>query len=213
MLINICLRIFDSFCHQGRFFPVGRKFLGGLVFLIFPILLHAQAVSPVTPKRANMYVGGYFSFGGSDYGQNPGFSNRIHPDMYGPGAYADFDYRIWRGLGVGVEGEARFLDFGTPGPGIYEQNFLGGPRLTYQLGRRWEPYVKFLAGGSRFHYPNFISNQVFTYTTIAGGGGLDIHLSRRFTVRPVDIEYQHWTFPPTGLTPWVYSVGFSYHLF
>lgn len=199
---------------------MAKKFLVGLALLLFPIYLHAQAVSPVTPKLATIDVGGYFSFGGTDYGQQTGFSNRIHPDAYGPGAYADFDYRIWEGLGVGIEGEARFLNFGprghisgTPGTPIYEQNFLGGPRLTYWLGRRWQPYAKFLIGGSRFHYPSYISNQVFTYTTYAIGGGIDFHLNDRWTIRPADFEYQHWDFPPTGLTPWVYSAGVSYRLF
>jgi hypothetical protein len=186
---------------------VAKKFLGGFVLLIFPILLHAQAVSPVTPKLATISVGGMFSYGQTDYGQK---------HAYGPGAYADFDYRIWGNLGIGVEGEARFRNFLTDsstGKGISEQNFLGGPRLTYWVGRRWQPYVKFLAGGTRFHYPSFLSNQVFTYTTLAGGGGLDFHLNDRWTIRPADFEYQHLSFPPTGLTPWTYSAGVSYRLF
>ncbi len=192
---------------------MGKIFFSGLLFLLCPIFLHAQAVSPVRTKQATITVGGYFSFGGSDYGQNLGFTNRAHPDMYGPGVYADFNYRVWDGLGVGIEGEARFLNFGTPGPGISEDNFLGGPRVTYEVGRKWIPYVKFLVGGSRFHYPSFISNQAYNYTTFAGGGGIDYHLSNRITVRPADFEYQHWQFPPTGLTPWVYSAGVSYSLF
>lgn len=182
---------------------MGRKFIGGLVFLLFPVLLHAQAVTPVTPKNANVYVGGFFSDGQMDYGQH---------HNYGLGVYGDFDYRVWRNIGVGIEGEARFLNFDTKS-GVYSQNFLGGPRVTYTIGRRWEPYVKFLAGGSRFHYPDFISNQIYDYTTVAGGGGLDIHLNHRWTIRPADFEYQHWDFPPTGLTPWVYSAGVSFHLF
>lgn len=181
-----------------------KKYFVVLALLsFFPILLHAQAVSPVTPKLATISVGGYFSYGQTDYGQN---------HAYGPGAYADFDYNIWRNVGIGAEGEARFLDFHTAG-GLYEQNFLGGPRLTYRLGTRWLPYVKFLAGGSRFHYPSFITNQVYSYTTYAGGGGLDIHFNSRWTIRPADFEYQHWDYPPTGLTPWVYSAGVSYRLF
>jgi opacity protein-like surface antigen len=186
---------------------VGKKFFSGLIFLFCPIFLHAQAVAPVTPKRATITAGGYFSFGQTDYGQKHAF---------GPGVYGDFNYRIWRNVGVGIEGEARFLNFLTDsstGSGISEENFLGGPRVTYEVGRRWLPYVKFLAGGSRFHYPNFISNQSYNYTTFAGGGGLDYHLTSHITIRPADFEYQHWNFPPTGLTPWVYSAGVSYRLF
>ena len=184
---------------------MAKKFFVGLALLLFfPILLPAQAVSPVTAKRAFVSVGGMFSIGQSDYGQNS--------HLLGFGAYGDFDYRAWRDIGVGIEGEARFRDFNTIS-GTYEQNFLGGPRVTYHLGRRWLPYVKVLVGGSRFHYPNFISNQIYTYTTFAYGGGLDFHLNNHLTIRPVDFEYQHWQFPPTGLTPWVYSAGVSYRLF
>ncbi|MHB2010070.1 MAG: hypothetical protein ACYCOX_18790 [Acidobacteriaceae bacterium] len=68
-------------------------------------------------------------------------------------------------------------------------------------------------GGSRFHYPSFISTQAYNYTTFVGGGGVDYRLSSRITVRPADFEYQHWQFPPTGLTPWVFSAGASYRLF
>lgn len=182
---------------------MSKKLLGGIVLLFFPIFLHAQAVSPVTPKLATLTVGGYFSYGQMDYGQ--------HHNI-GPGAYADFNYLVWRGIGVGAEGEARFLNFHTKS-GVYDQNFLVGPRVTYAYHRRWLPYAKFLAGGTRFHYPDFISNQVYSYTTLAGGGGLDIHLNRRWTLRPVDFEYQHLNFPPTGLTPWVYSAGASFRLF
>ncbi|MGH9617726.1 MAG: outer membrane beta-barrel protein [Acidobacteriaceae bacterium] len=196
-----------------------KKLFGGLLFLLCPIFLHAQAVSPVTPRQTSLSAGGYFSFGGSDYGQNLGFTNRIHPDMYGPGAYADFDYHVWRNIDVGIEAEARFLDYyhsaggNGLGAGTEEQNFLAGPRVSYELGRRWQPYVKFLAGGSRFHYPSFISKQAYDYTTVVGGGGIDFHLSPHITLRPGDFEYQHWEFPPTGLTPWVYSAGISYRFF
>lgn len=182
---------------------MARKFLVVLVFLLFPILLQSQAVSPVTSKKATIGVGGYFSYGQTDYGQ-------FH--AYGPGFFANFDYRVWRSVGVGLEGEGRFLDYGTQN-NLYEQNFLVGPRVTYTIGRRWEPYGKLLFGGSRFHYPAFITNKIYDYTTVAGGGGLDYHLNRHWSIRPVDFEYQHWDFPPTGLTPWVYSAGVSYRLF
>lgn len=191
---------------------MAKKFLVGFVLFLFPIYSHAQAVSPVTSKRATISVGGYFSYGQTDYGQ-------WH--AYGPGIYGDFDYRIWNNFGVGIEGEARWRDWLTnssavPAPhGLYEQNYLGGPRITYTMGRRWLPYVKFLVGGSRFHYPNFPfpMTQTYTYTTYAIGGGIDWHLNSRWTIRPADFEYQRWDFPPTGLTPWVYSAGVSFRIF
>lgn len=183
---------------------MGKKFAVGFLLFLFPVFLHAQAVSPVTPKLATISAGGYFSYGQMDYGQ--------HHNM-GIGGFADFDYRIWNEIGIGVEGEARFMNFHEYS-GVYDQNFLGGPRLTYRLGSHWLPYVKVLAGGSRFHYPPFISNQVYNYTTIAYGGGLDIKLNDRWSIRPADFEYQDFIdYPPTGLTPWVYSAGISYRIF
>lgn len=182
---------------------MAKKFFVGFILLLFPIYLHAQAVSPVTPKRASLGAGGYFSFGQMDYGQ--------HHNL-GLGVYGDFDYIAWRNFGVGVEGEARFLQFREKS-GVYSQNYLGGPRITWHLTNRWTPYAKALIGGSRFHYPPFISNQTYTYTTYAYGGGIDFHLNNRWTIRPGDFEYQRWNFPPTGLTPWVYSAGVSYRFF
>lgn len=201
-----------------------KGFLTGFVLLLFPVFLHAQAVAPVTEKRASISVGGYFSMGQTDYGHVLGFSNRAKPNAYGFGGYGDFNYFLWGNLGVGVEGEVRFLNFGTPGAnsnpnvgktgsGIYEENFLGGPRMTYQFGHHFLPYAKFLIGGSRFRYPAVVGNQVYTYTTLVGGGGIDVPLNDKWTIRPVDFEYQHWDFPPNGLTPWVYSAGVSYTLF
>ncbi len=177
-----------------------KKILAGLAFLVFPIFLHGQAVSPVSPRLITINVGGYFSFAQMDYGQ--------HHNL-GVGAYGDFDYHIWRDFGVGVEGEARFLNFRAKS-GVTAENFLGGPRVTYRFRRHLLPYGKFLVGGSRFHYPSFISKQSYNYTTFAYGGGLDIPFNRHITIRPADFEYQHWNFPPTGLTPWVYSAGASY---
>jgi hypothetical protein len=182
---------------------VGRKLLAGLAFVLFPILLHAQAISPVTPKNASFSAGGFFSYGQMDYGQH---------HNYGLGAYADFDYHVWRNIAAGAEGEMRFMNFHEKS-GVYDENFLAGPRVIMQFRRRFYPYAKVLAGETRFHYPTFISNQLYSYTTIAIGGGLDLKLNRRITIRPADFEYQHLDFPPTGLTPWVYSVGASYTIF
>jgi opacity protein-like surface antigen len=183
---------------------VGKKFAVGFVLFLFPVLLHAQAVSPVTPKLATISAGGYFSYGQMDYGQ--------HHNM-GIGGFGDFDYRIWREFGIGIEGEARFMNFNEKS-GVYDQNFLGGPRVTYRFGSHLLPYVKVLAGGTRFHYPPFISNQVYNYTTLAIGGGIDYKLNDRWSIRPADFEYQRLVdYPPTALTPWVYSAGVSYRIF
>ncbi|MGC9292050.1 MAG: hypothetical protein ACP5EP_04915 [Acidobacteriaceae bacterium] len=166
-------------------------------------MTHSQAVSPAKPKTAYLSVGGFYSYAQMDYGQ--------HHAM-GWGGFSDLNYRVLGPIGIGLEGEARLIDFHLHA-GTAFQNYLGGPRVTYQM-RHFEPYAKFLIGGSRFHYPDFISNQTFDYTTRAMGGGVDVRVTDRWYFRAVDFEDQRFTnYPPSGLTPWVLSTGVSYRLF
>jgi hypothetical protein len=44
------------------------------------------------------------------------------------------------------------------------------------------------------------------------GGGVDYRLSRKFTLRAFDFEYQRWNVTPT-LYPYGGSVGMSYKVF
>ena len=181
---------------------MGKKLIACLFFILFPMLSHSQAVSPVKDKTAYISVGGFYSYAQTDYGQN---------HAMGLGAYSDINYRIWGPVGVGAEGEVRFINFHLVS-GTSFQNFLAGPRVTYKT-RHFEPYAKFLIGGSRFHYPTFISKDAYYYTTFAGGGGVDVKLTNRWYIRAADFEYQHWQFPPTGLTPWAFSTGVSFRVF
>ena len=119
-------------------------------------------------------------------------------------------------LAVGVEGEMRFLNFLTDsssGTGIKEQNFLGGPRVTYQVGRRWLPYGKFLSEEAGFTIRT-LSPTSSTLIRPSRAAAAWITISRIASpFVPPTFEYQHWDFPPTGLTPWVYSAGVSYRIF
>ena len=47
---------------------------------------------------------------------------------------------------------------------------------------------------------------------VAYGGGVDYRLTRRFTLRAFDFEYQQWRVTPT-LYPYGGSVGLSYKIF
>jgi hypothetical protein len=170
--------------------------------LFFPVLLHAQAISPVRPRTAYFSVGGFYSLAQMDYGQ-------YHSEGFG--GFADLSYGLLgRRLWVGPEGEARIIDLRLKS-GVKFQNYLGGLRVSYPFRNFGiEPYVKGLYGGSRFHYPTFISNQYYDYTTYAIGGGVDLRLSNHIYWRAVDFEDQHFTnYPPYGLTPWAASSGLS----
>lgn len=183
---------------------MGKKLLGALLlYAAMPAFVHGQAVSPAKPKTAYLSIGGFYSYGQMDYGQH---------HSSGEGGYLDINYLVYRNIGAGLEGEFRDIDFQIKSNTSY-MNLIGGPRITYHM-RHFEPYVKYLAGGSRFHYPDFITKKTYDYNTTAIGGGLDIRLSGRWYLRGADFERQRFTnYPPYGLTPWVFSAGVSYRLF
>jgi hypothetical protein len=89
---------------------------------------------------------------------------------------------------------------------------VSGNMFTYMFGPeikkrgKWEPYGQLLIGGGHSNvYGNLVRsvtvNPPFTTTTSASvapdnnsfamtvGGGLDIHISRTFSVRPVEVGY------------------------
>ena len=182
---------------------MGKRWtLCALCAFFFPGLLQAQAVSPVRPRTAYISVGGFYSLAQMDYGQ-------YHSEGFG--GFSDLSYGVWgRRFWVGPEGEARIIDFHLKS-GVEFQNYLGGLRVAYPFFNFGvEPYVKGLYGGSRFHYPTFISTKYYDYTTYAIGGGVDLRLSNHVYWRAFDFEDQHFTnYPPYGLTPWVASSGLS----
>ena len=49
-------------------------------------------------------------------------------------------------------------------------------------------------------------------TVFAYGGGLDYKLSKRFTLRAFDFEFQQWQLTPT-LYPFGGSIGLGYRVF
>jgi hypothetical protein len=135
--------------------------------------------------------------------------------LYSVGTYVDFKLSRW----VQIEAEGRWLRF-NPYLDIREDNYLIGPRLPLDRLRykRAIPYAKVLVGRSRmnFEYDSILNY----YTDIAFGGGVDIKLTRRITLRAIDFEYQKWFGWPdipgiqnTTLSPYGGSVGASYKIF
>jgi hypothetical protein len=135
--------------------------------------------------------------------------------LYGPGAYVDVKLTRW----VQIEAEARWLRF-NPYIDIREDNYMIGPRLPIERLRfkRATPYAKILVGNSRmnFEYDSIMEH----YTDIAYGGGVDVKLTKRITLRAIDFEYQQWFgwpnisgTPNSILSPYGGSVGVSYKIF
>ena len=133
--------------------------------------------------------------------------NYIPTKLVGLGVYVDVNLFH----GIGVEGEGRWQRFHEY-QGISQDNYLIGPRVQLRHFWRARPYVKALGGISNMNFEEGIGTGRFT--TLAFGGGVDLHLTRRWTVRAIDAEYQYWPrFLGGTLSPYGASAGISYRIF
>ena len=158
----------------------------------------AQVAPTAFRSPISLTVGGTVSAFDPDYVQNK---------LVGIGAYVDLN--VFHGLGVEAEGRwQRFHEF----YGISQDNYLIGPR--YQIHHIWRlsPYVKAVGGFSNMNFGEGIGTGRFT--TYAVGGGVDLHVTRRWSVRAFDAEYQYWPdFLGGSLRPYGASAGVSYRVF
>jgi hypothetical protein len=158
----------------------------------------AQVAPSATARQFGLSAGGLGSFFQPDYGPNR---------LFGVGAFVDLKFTRW----VQLEGEGRWLRLNQYA-NIYEDNYVGGPRIPIHRFWRATPYAKVLVGLGVQNFQYNIAHGHFT--DIAYGGGVDIRLSRRWTVRAVDFEYQQWPNWVSGtLSPYGVSAGMSYQIF
>ena len=167
---------------------------------------HAQVVPSATSRTFSVSAGAFGSMAQPDYGDQ-GFAQTSPNRLFGPGAFVDVHFSRW----VQVEAEGRWLRFnqfylrGLP-PGNGESTYLIGPRIPIVTFHRISPYGKFLVGLGN---GPFLNGNTFV---LGYGGGVDYRLTRRFTLRAIDFEYQRWSVTPT-LYPYGGSVGISYKIF
>ncbi len=127
--------------------------------------------------------------------------------LFGVGAYVDLELSRW----VQLEAEGRWLRFNQY-VDIHQDNYLLGPRVPIHEFGRFTPYGKVLFGFSNMNFQYDYAHGRFT--DIAFGGGVDMKLNRRFTLRVADFEYQKWPNWINGsLSPYGGSVGISYKIF
>jgi hypothetical protein len=81
-----------------------------------------------------------------------------------------------------------------------------GPKVPIKTFKGVTPYGKVLFG---FGSGSFLNGHT---SVLAYGGGVDYRLSKRFTLRAFDFEYQQWFVTPT-LHPYGGSVGIGYKIF
>jgi hypothetical protein len=160
----------------------------------------AQVVPSANSSSFTLNAGGLGSMFQPDYA-GEGIAQTSPNRLLGPGAYVDAHFSRW----LQIEGEARWLRFNEY-LGISQNTYLIGPRIPITTFHRLTPYGKVLVGLGN---GSFLNGSSFV---VAYGGGVDYRLSRRFTVRAFDFEYQQWTVTPT-LWPYGGSVGLSYKIF
>ena len=194
-----------------------RRFIAVLFSLLFAagsLSACAQAAPSAYSQRFTIDVGALGSVYQPDY-RGGGFAQTGPYRLYGTGAFVDVKLTRY----VQFEAEAHWLRF-NPYLNIREDNYLIGPRLPIERLRykRALPYAKVLVGYSRmnFEYDSILGH----YTDFAFGGGVDVKLTKRISLRAIDFEYQKWLgwpnvsgFPNSTLSPYGGSVGISYKVF
>jgi hypothetical protein len=176
-----------------------RMFLFPLILLVCGGSLAGAQVAPAaTARMFSVTAGGTGSLFNPDYGPN---------QLIGVGVFVDVGFTRW----VQIEGEGRWQRFHQY-EDIYQDNYLIGPRVPLKRFWRATPYAKALIGFSKMNFQfNYASGK---FTDIAYGGGVDVKLTRRITVRAIDFEFQQWPKWVQGsLYPYGASVGISYRVF
>lgn len=196
-------------------------FLLCILFAIAADTAHAQAFPSATARRASVTVGGMASIFQSDFAGDwtcaqpclastqtwypvAGSSNQ---PLFGVGAYVDVKFTRW----VQLEAEGRWLRFNKY-DNIRQDNYLIGPRVPVYHFWHSDVYAKTLVGVSKMTLDP--SGDHGTFTAIAFGGGMDIKMTKRLSLRIPDVEYQYWpTWGNSTISPYGASVGIGYKIF
>ena len=157
---------------------------------------HAQALPTGFGPGTYIKVGGAYSGFKSDYGSQT---------ITGASVYIDSNL-YWQS---GIETEARRIVY--PSFGERQSTLLVGPRWSFRP-RRFNPYIKVLAGGGRFDFPYGYGHG--NYFVAAPGAGVDMQITRRISARLIDFEYQEWPgFTFGAIKPYGISAGISFQIY
>jgi hypothetical protein len=189
--------------------------LSSILLFAGAVTAGAQVVPSATGRQVSITAGGMASIFQPDFVGNLNSSYTAYiaqtsnQPLYGVGAYVDVRLRRW----VQFEAEGRWSRFNAF-EGITQDNYLIGPRLPLYHFWKATIYGKALGGFSKMNYGSGIGTG--QYTDFAFGGGVDVKLNKRISLRAVDVEYQYWPWWSNGnttLSPYGASVGMSYKVF
>lgn len=169
---------------------------------------HAQAAESATNRRLTITAGAMGSGFNPNDENNSFYAGGGTNYLIGFGTYVDVRFTHW----IQLEGEARWLRFNQYA-GEYLDNYLVGPKIPIHRFGRADLYGKVMIGAGKMTFP--YDYGYGTFTALAYGGGVDYRLSRKFTLRPIDFEFQQWPkwLPGSSLYPYGFSVGIGYRVF
>jgi hypothetical protein len=177
----------------------------------------AQVVSSATGRQVSITAGGMASIFQPDYAQQccsqTGYfiASASNQPLFGVGAYVDVRLRRW----VQFEAEGRWSRFNAY-YGITQDNYLIGPRIPVYRFWKATVYGKALGGYSNMNFGDYYGFPTGTgrFTDFALGGGVDVKLTKRISLRAADVEYQYYPWwGNSTLSPYGASVGIGYKIF
>ena len=146
------------------------------------------------PKLA---VGGMFSYYHVGYGSR----NLIGGTIVVHGRFTDH---------TSLVGEIHWLELNQQ-QNVHNETYLAGPRYTFNEYRGWQPYVNALIGNGQFNFP--FNSAHGGYLVLAAGGGFDRTLNRRWRLRALNFEFQHWPgFTGSSFSQYGVSSGIEYRI-
>jgi len=191
----VTMKQLNSFLSKSALFAV--VLLG---FLLADLPASAQSTYAATTRQFSVTAGALGSAFQPNYTSTGGVES--NPDyLFGVGAYVDVRLTRW----VQIEGESRWLRI-NPNLNFNEANYLIGLREPLRSFGKTTPYAKVLYG---LGTADFLTGKA---SNLAFGGGVDYKLSKKFSLRAIDFEYQRWRTTPT-LSPYGFSVGLGYKIF
>lgn len=185
---------------------IGKWFVVG-VLCFASARVYGQVEDSATAGVVPLAIGGSFSYFDAGY-----------ESTRSAGLGAVIDYSPLFSGNLGVEGEGRWLKWGSGAGSLSEYNYLVGPRYRfYYKSEQYQPYVKFLVGAGEINFPYDLAHG--GYFAMAPGAGIDIGLKEHWKFR-VDYEFQYWpnavaipNIQTGAMHPNGVSVGFTYRLF
>ncbi|MGA8531390.1 MAG: hypothetical protein WB622_16855 [Acidobacteriaceae bacterium] len=197
--------------------------IGLLVLLLFPAVVVAQNSKSATGGEGSVWAGGGMSTFNPDWGcttTSPFCGNQL----IGPAVFGDFNLHDQ----YGVEAEARWLHWHPFSPGLYEDNYLVGPRDRVFRWHGLLVWIKLEIGGAWIQTPGYpaAGSLKGSYFAFVPGGTFEYRLTRNLSVRG-DYDFEIWPSfagPPSysstgalvqhasGLTPNGFTFGVSYRV-